>query len=117
VAPAGAASEGEEESRVKIDFSSSLPRGVLTVYVGEHQILRQPFRFVHHLGFLRDEATGGHLEAMRRFPPGTTDFRIYVSLAHEGAKLVRVKATLKAGSDQTLKVVVDKSGSVTARFE
>ncbi len=118
--PAGGgptASPVEAESRVKIDFSSELPQGVLTVYVGQHQILRQPFRFVHHLGFMREEPTTGHLEAMRRLPPGTTDFRIYVSLSHQGAKLVRAERVLQAGGDQTLKIDVDKNGAVTARFE
>lgn len=90
---------------------------MLTVYEGEHQILRQSFRFVRHLGFLRDEPTKGHLEAMRLLPPGPVTFRVYVSLAHQGAKLVRVQGKLEAGAEQTLKIEVARSGAVTADLE
>ena len=52
-----------------IEFFSEASEGALTIYAGERQIVREPFKFVRKTGFLRSEKISGQPE-LRAHPAG-----------------------------------------------
>ena len=111
--PAPASADGT----VDIDFYSELSEGVLTVYSGERQILREPFKFVKKTGFLRQEKIPGALGAQRTLPAGPVGLRVYVTLPGKPTKAIVVEGDLAGGSTRRLIVRVDADALVTARLE
>ncbi len=105
------------ESGLRIDFRSDASEGVLTIYAGERQILREPFKFVRKTGFLRSEKISGTLEARRTLAPGPTTLRVYVSMPGKPTKAIAVDATLEPGGSHTLSVRVDAEGGASANLQ
>ncbi len=102
------------EASLAIAFQSDWSEGVLTIYAGERQILREPFKFVRKTGFLRSEKVSGSLEARRTLAPGPTTLRVYVSMPGKPTKAIALDANLAAGASHTLSVRVDAEGAATA---
>jgi len=84
--------------------------GSLTIYAGDRQILRQ--RFVD----LRRSAKDLPNDPSRQhvLPAGHLRLRVYVTLAHDPARLVSVSGDLPAGSTRVLNVRISRHGDVTA---
>lgn len=115
----GGAQEEEEmggEGTLRVHFFSHLPEGVLTVYVGDRQILRQPFRFYERTGFFRSEPRSGSLEASRHLPAGPVKLRVYMALKGEPAQLVRLEGRLPRGGERTLEILLAEDGKLSARL-
>jgi len=102
------------DSTLVIDFRSDSSEGVLTIYAGERQIVREPFKFVRKTGFLRSEKISGQLEARRTLEPGATTLRVYVAMPGRPTKAVAVDGELFGGRDHTLTIRVDSEGTTTA---
>ncbi len=100
-------------SDLKIDFYSELPRGVVTVYRGESQVLRRPFRFVQKRGFMRTKGVSGGFDAQVRVKAGPSDFRIYLSLPGQETQVERLSGILPPGAIRALQVRVDGAGKLT----
>jgi hypothetical protein len=105
------------ESSLRIDFRSDASEGVLTIYAGERQILREPFKFVRKTGFLRSQKISGTLEARRTLAPGPTTLRVYVSMPGKPTRAIAVDATLDPGGSHTLAVRVDAEGGASANLQ
>ncbi len=104
------------EAQLAIDFYSELSEGVLTIYAGEKQILREPFKFVRRTGFLRSEKLSGSLEASRTLPAGAHTLRVYVTLPGKPTKVSVVEARLAGGSKRELEIRVDGEGRTAAEL-
>ncbi|HEX9799614.1 MAG TPA: protein kinase [Thermoanaerobaculia bacterium] len=105
-----------KDAQLHIDFFSERSEGVLTVYAGDRQILREPFRFVRRTGFLSREKVSGAIQATRRLAPGQQGLRVYVALQGEATRTVTLEGDLALGSSTVLEVRVDAAGGVTARL-
>jgi len=105
-----------KDAQLHIDFFSERSEGVLTVYAGDRQILREPFRFVRRTGFLSREKVSGAIQATRRLAPGHQGLRVYVALQGEATRTVTLEGDLALGSSTVLEVRVDAAGGVTARL-
>ncbi len=105
------------DATVEIDFYSELSEGVLTVYSGERQIFREPFKFVKKTGFLSKEKIPGALSAQRTLPAGAVALRVYVTLPGKPTKAIAVEGNLAGGSSRRLVVRVDADGRVDAQLE
>jgi hypothetical protein len=105
------------DANVEIDFYSELSEGVLTVYSGERQIFREPFKFVKKTGFLSKERVPGALSAQRTLPAGAVALRVYVTLPGKPTRAIVVDGTLVGGSKRRLIVRVDADGVVAAQLE
>ena len=79
------------DATVEIDFYSEVSEGALTVYSGERQILREPFKFVKKTGFLSKEKIPGAIGAQRTLPAGAVALRVYVSLPGKPTKAIVVE--------------------------
>ncbi len=116
-APAVAATAVAADATIEIDFYSEVSEGVLTIYSGESQIFREPFKFVKKTGFLRTEKIAGAIGAQRTLPAGAVALRVYVSLPGKPTKATMVEGTLAGGSTRRLVVRVDAESRATAQLE
>ena len=105
--------EVPSHSDLKVDFYSDLPRGVLTVYQGEAQVLRRPFRFVEKKGFMRSRGVSGGFDEQVRVAAGVADFRIYLALPNRETQVYRLSGALPPGAIRALQVRVDASGALS----
>jgi serine/threonine-protein kinase len=105
-----------KDAQLQVDFFSERSEGVLTVYAGERQILREPFRFVRRTGFLSREKVSGAIRATRHLTPGTQALRVYVALQGESTRAVSLEGEFALGSSTVLEVRVDAAGGVSARL-
>ncbi len=116
-APAVAAAPAAADATIDIDFYSEVSEGVLTIYSGESQIFREPFKFVKKTGFLRTEKIAGAIGAQRTLAAGAVALRVYVSLPGKPTKATMVEGTLVGGSTRRLVVRVDAESRATAQLE
>ncbi len=103
-------------ANLRVDVFSYLPKGVLTVYADQEQVLLQPFRFVQKSGFLRRKKTAGRLETSIEVPSGDTEFRIYVSAEGQETQSVNLTADLTGGETHVLRLIIAENGSASAQL-
>jgi hypothetical protein len=115
-APAVPAPAPARDAPLQIDFASDQSEGVLTIYAGERQIVRESFKFVKKTGFLRSQKISGRIDAQRRVPVGPLILRVYVARAGQATKAVVVDGTIEAGKSYRLAIQVDESGRATAEL-
>ena len=99
---------------LRIDLFSHAPRGVLTIYGEQEQLLRLPFKFVEKTGFFKRKGISGRLESSVRIQPGRTTLRIYVSVEGKEPELVTLPTTMRPGTTYVLRIEVSKDGATKA---
>jgi len=104
-------------SRLKVDLFSYLPKGVVTVYADDDQILLQPFRFTEKGRLFLKKGTAGRLEAEQRLSAGDTEFRIYVSSEGKETQIVNLPVSLEGGETHVLRIIVAENGSTSAQLD
>jgi hypothetical protein len=104
------------DAPLKVEFTSDLSEGVLTIYAGERQIVRQPFKFVRKSGIFRREEVSGALEAHRRIPAGPLMLRVYVAIPGSPTRAVALDKQIVGGTSYTLVIRVDAEGRTTAEL-
>jgi hypothetical protein len=109
-------SEALKQSELTIDFASERSEGVLTIYVGDRQILREPFRFLRRTGFLAREKTSGTIQAVRRLPSGPLTLRVYVALPNEATHAISLEGTLPGAGKARLEIRVTAGGVASAQL-
>ncbi|HSM13612.1 MAG TPA: hypothetical protein VLA66_06055, partial [Thermoanaerobaculia bacterium] len=102
------------DAPIRIDFASEQSEGVLTIYAGERQILREPFKFVRKSGFFSRERVSGTLEALRRLPTGPVKLRVYVAMPGLPTKAVVLDEEIVGGKSYRLEIRVGEDGRATA---
>jgi serine/threonine protein kinase len=104
-------------SRLKVDLFSYLPKGIVTVYADDDQILLQPFRFTEKGRLFLKKGTAGRLEAEQRLSAGDTEFRIYVSSEGKETQIVNLPVSLEGGETHVLRIIVAENGSTSAQLD
>lgn len=97
---------------LKVDFYSERPRGVLTVYREDSQILRRPFRFAEKRGFMRTKGVSGGFDEQVKVDAGAGSFRVYLSLPGQETQVRRLSGIVPAGTIRALKIRVDGDGKM-----
>ena len=96
---------------------SYLPKGVVTVYADDDQILLQPFRFTEKGRLFLKKGTAGRLEAEQRISAGDSEFRIYVSSEGKETQTVNLPVSLMGGETHVLRIIVAENGSTSAQLD
>jgi hypothetical protein len=99
---------------IELDFFSSLPRGVLTIYDGDQQIFKEAFRFVERRRLLPPKAATGSLNGRIEMPAGDLSWRAYLSLPGRETQVLPVEGTLRGGAGHVLNLRVSPEGRFTA---
>jgi hypothetical protein len=87
---------------------------VLTVYAGQQQLLREPYRFSEKAGFLRTRGVAGSFERSIKLQPGPQQLRILVAL--DRTRTETVDGNFPPGITRTLEVNVGVSGELSVRL-
>ena len=98
---------------LKVDFYSERPRGVVTVYREESQVIRRPFRFSEKKGFMRTKGVSGGFDEQVKIDGGAGDFRVYLSLPGKKTQVQRLSGIIPAGTIRALQIRVDADGEMT----
>jgi serine/threonine protein kinase len=101
---------------IRIDFLSQLPKGVLTVYAGEEQLLLRRFRFFERRGFLLRKGVGGGFETMRELSAGSVELRVYLALPGRETQARTLNAILLGGGRHILEIRVAEDGALDAEL-
>jgi serine/threonine protein kinase len=104
-------------SDLRIDLFSQLPRGVVTIYAGDEQVMNQPFRFGKRSGLLRRKSGAGRLEARRRLSAGQTELLVYVTLPGQPAVRRALNVSLPAGASRVLRILIDSDGEPRVQLD
>jgi hypothetical protein len=102
------------EAQLKVDFASERSEGVLTIYAGDRQVLREQFRFVRRTGFLAREKTSGTITATRKVAVGALALKVYVTLPGKATRAILLDGDFAGGTSRTLVIRVDEDGNATA---
>ncbi|HLE83750.1 MAG TPA: hypothetical protein VJG13_05375, partial [Thermoanaerobaculia bacterium] len=123
--PAGpAAPEAADEraaptgrSRLELYFYSAVPEGVLTVYVGQEQLLRESFRFYRKESFFRVVPAAGEIENSYTVASGEATIRVLVALPGRPALSRVLEGELPDAGGRRLTVRLSEDRTLTARLE
>ena len=95
--------------------------GVITLYLGEEQILRERFKFVvEKKGLLKSlpgKGIGGQLRRELIRDPGNLELRLYVSMPGEPTQSLPLAGRLDAGDTLSLVIDIGADGKASARLE
>jgi serine/threonine-protein kinase len=111
--PAEPVAEVATTSELEVDLYTETSPGVLTVYVGKEQVLRETFRFQRRAGLGRASVPGS-VNRRRTVKAGDTDLRVIVALDGKPTKVLTVQGNLPGGKARTLQVRIDPNGVATA---
>jgi hypothetical protein len=101
---------------LEILLESEAPRGVLIIYLGTEQLLREDFRFGG--GFLRRSGEGGTLRRTKTVPAGAAALRIFVTTrSGQPAVVQELNGNFLGGSQRTLVIQVDGEGEVEVHLQ
>ncbi len=104
------------DAALAIDFYSDASEGVLTIYVGERQVLRESFHFFKKTGMFKTEPMSGTITARRHLAAGSTSIRIYLALDDKPAQVTTLEGNFPSGGERVLKIRVAKDGRVQANL-
>jgi len=99
---------------LQVVFRTQRSEGVLTLYAGEQQLLREPFRFTRRRSFFRTEEVSGGFERTLEIAPGQSTLRVYVAL--DRTVVESVQGNFPAGLTRVLEVDVDGSGKLEIKL-
>jgi hypothetical protein len=102
---------------VDVELSGAVPRGVLFIYAGGRQVLREPFDFRRRVGLFQTVVEPGRVSFRRRLTPGATSFVVYVAPAGQPAEMVSLDARLASGGRRILRVRYPGAGKLSAGFD
>ncbi|MEM9292747.1 MAG: protein kinase [Acidobacteriota bacterium] len=104
---------------LSVVFKSELARGVLMIYRGEEQLLRESFRFEGGRSlFRRNASVEGRKDYTFTVPKGSSDFKVYVSGARgRETDVSDFSANFPGGSTRVLEIDVNEDGDVLTQMQ
>lgn len=114
--------EALADIQLRLQLTSAVATGVITVYADELQIYRQPFQFEEKKGGILGRVgvkkkTAGELEDGMLVPPDTETIRVYVVVAQQPAKAFELQNSLRADATDRLVVEIRKKRAIEVRLE
>jgi len=94
-----------------------VPKGSVTVYLNDAQLLRQSFKFARRTSVFRSEAQPGGLVERLTVPAGEARLRVIVALDGKPTRVIQAAGSLAGGSTHTLVVRVDADGNATGTLQ
>ncbi len=104
-------------ARLRVEFSSDAPEGVVTIYAGGLRLLHRGFSYYEagRWPSAREPSRGGFAQEIA-VPSGTSALWIYVARPGEPARRIQVAGRLDAGSRAVLEIHVAADGAAEARL-
>jgi len=116
-APAEAEPAAAGRATLALSFYSAYPEGVLTVYLDDSQLIREPYRFFRRGRFLRLEGTPGKIENSYEVPSGAATVRVIVALPDRPAITRNLDGNFPEGITRRLEIRLEEGQELVARLE
>jgi hypothetical protein len=97
---------------LRVELRSQAPEGVLTVWVDDRQVLREPFEFYQRDGLFRRRPVPGSWATDLNVTPGRHAVRALVAREGDKAVVSSLEATIEAGTVRTLGILVPPQGDL-----
>ena len=104
-------------ARLEVYYYSAAPEGVLTVYLGEEQLLRESYRFYRKEGLFRTVPKHGEVESSYTVPSGPATLRVLVALPGRPAITRILEGNFPDGATRRLEVRLSEDRVLSARLE
>lgn len=105
------------DATLGIDFFSEISEGVLTIYAGQEQILKESFRFVEKVNVFKSRGTTGQITANRKLRAGVVGLKVYIYRKGAGTQFTELEGDFPGGTTRQLKIRLTADGKLTARLE
>jgi hypothetical protein len=102
---------------LQLDFYTESPEGVVTVYVGREQIIKETFSFWEKKGWFSKRPKPGRIQSSKTLPEGPVEIIVYVSIEGKPTRKMSEDVTLAGGSTNALRVRVGAEGEVSVAVE
>ena len=116
-APAPSEPAAAPAARVRLEFTSEAPEGVVRVYGGGEELLHRGFSYYEPGGLLGRKPTTGGFEEEVRVPVGLDALQVYVARPDAPARRLEVPGLLRPGQDRVLRVHLPAEGEATVAWE
>ncbi len=102
---------------LQLDFYTESPEGVVTVYVGREQIIKETFSFWEKKGWFSKRPKPGRIQSPKTLPEGPVEIIVYVAIEGKPTRKISEEVTLAGGSTNALRVRVGAEGEVSVVVE
>lgn len=109
-----------QDAKIKIEFASELPEGIINVWVGSKKILSETFDFGKGGGLFRRGKGSGSLSSENTMPAGQVRIRVYVvgKVGGESKTLSKeLNTVIEGGSSHLLRIQVTAEGTLSANLD
>ncbi|HEV8631814.1 MAG TPA: protein kinase [Thermoanaerobaculia bacterium] len=103
---------GVDYGVLRVELRSQAPKGVLTVWVDDRQVLREPFEFYQRDGLFRRRPVPGSWATDLTVKPGRHALRVLVARSGEKAVVATLETPIEAGTLRTLSILVPPAGDL-----
>ena len=117
-APVAAAAPTPADAKLQVHLYTALSTGVLTIYLGDKQIMQDPFDFSEKGGLFRPRKPGkGTVEQVLTVPAGAATLRIYLTPDGRKALVYSLSGNFPGGSQRRLSINLTEDGTLSANLE
>jgi serine/threonine-protein kinase len=103
--------------RVRVEFTSEAPEGVLTIYAGGEELLRRGFSYYEPGGLLGRRPSSGGFQEEVTVPAGVDAFQVSVARPDVPARRLEVPGRVRPGDGRVLRIHLPTEGEATAAWE
>ncbi len=103
-------------AKLRVTFTTERAEGLVMVYFGAKQLLRESFRF-KTTGFLRSRTEGGSFERQVLVPPDSGELRVYVTPAGQSAQVSKIQGNFLPGSTRRLVIDLPATGAANVQLQ
>jgi hypothetical protein len=105
------------DAKLHVHLFSEMSSGILMVYMGEKQLLRDEFDFSQKKALFWHKPGQGFSDSHFTIPAGTTKLRVYLTPSGQAARVQEVTGNFPGGSQRRLEIKLDRDGVLTAHLE
>ena len=105
------------DAKLAVHLFTEMPAGTLMVYLGEKQLMHEPFAFFKKKGLFLREPSRGTVDDSFTIPAGTAKLRVYVTPNGQAARVLELSGNFPGGAQRQLNIQLDRDGKLTAGLE
>jgi hypothetical protein len=105
------------DAKLQIHLHSEESSGILMVYLGDKQLMREPFDFSEKKSLFFRKPGQGNVDQTFTLPAGAATLRVYVTPSGKAARVQTLTGNLPGGSQRRLSITLDHDGTLTAHLE
>jgi tRNA A-37 threonylcarbamoyl transferase component Bud32 len=105
------------DAKLQIHLFSEMSSGILMVYMGDKQLMRDPFDFSEKKALFWRKPGQGYVDQAFTVPAGTATLRVYLTPDGQRARVRELSGNFPGGSQRRLNIKLDRDGNLTARLE